>query len=126
MANQREQFCADSFDQFIASHLQIKEKKWESVPKGQDPPDFFLMLDQTTFAVEITSTEVMRDVSIGEGQIQEKTYEHTHTRFIKGIENIARESGILKEHMLFHFIVQWRILVFDKFGEIFKGSYFNT
>jgi hypothetical protein len=38
----------------------------------------------------------MRDVSIGEGQIPEETYEHSHTQFIKKIENTAKETGVLK------------------------------
>lgn len=96
MANKRELFCADSLDRFIANHLQISNKKWEPVPEGQDPPDFWLKLDQTAFAVEVTSTEVMRDASIGEGQVQEETYEHSHTQFIKDIENAAKAAGILK------------------------------
>ena len=96
MPNEREQFCADSFDRFLAHRLGIASRVWEPVSRGQDPPDFFLTIDQENFAVEVTSTEVMRGVSFGEGQIQEETYEHSHTQFIKDVEAAARNAGILK------------------------------
>jgi hypothetical protein len=49
MVSKREEFCANSFDQFLAKRLRIVERNWSPVPQGQDPPDFFLTLNRTTF-----------------------------------------------------------------------------
>ena len=68
---------------------------WEDVPKGQDPPDFYLTINPSVFAVEVTSTEVMRDVAIGGGRLRQETYYRNHTELVKRINRAAQERGIL-------------------------------
>lgn len=96
MASNRESFCADAFDQFLEVQLQLHNRTWiDRSSKQQDPPDYILTVNGDDFAVEITTTRVLRDVSIGAGQIGEETYEHSHTNFIDELDSTARQSGIL-------------------------------
>jgi len=100
---EREEFCYDSLKRFIVSNLRIADYALVRLKEEKGPPDAYLTIDHSTFAVEVTSTEVMRDVSIGEGRLQEETYEHSHTQFIKKVEEAAQRTGILKGAYLVRF-----------------------
>jgi hypothetical protein len=104
MVSKREEFCANSFDQFLAKRLRIVERNWSPVPQGQDPPDFFLTLNRTTFAVEVTTTRVMREVAVGSGQIGEETYERSYTDFVGKVEEEANKLGVLDGTYVVHFL----------------------
>ena len=95
MKNDRENFCREAFDRFLREYVGIKNIEWAAVPNGEDPPDFYVKCGQETFAVEVTSTEVMRDATIGEGQVREETYEASHTRLVQTVETLARQKGTL-------------------------------
>jgi hypothetical protein len=95
MAVDREVFCQESFDKYLREVCQANNISWQRVPKGKDPPDFYLTLNSVLYAVEVTSTEVMRDVTLGKGQIREHTYEVSHTSLVKELEREAENRGIL-------------------------------
>jgi hypothetical protein len=91
----REQFCVDSFTKFLREQAESKSIEWRRVPKNQDPPDYYLTFDGTIYAVEVTSTEIMRDVTVGTGRIQEEKYHHSHERIVEKVDLRAREAGFL-------------------------------
>lgn len=95
MPTKRESFCKDSFAKFLRERIGSKLIEWEDVPRGQDPPDCYLTFDGTRYAVEITSTEIMRDVTVGTGRILEETYHHSHERIVEEVDRCAREAEIL-------------------------------
>jgi len=90
-----EKFCQDSFDVYLRKQLQTSGIAWKRVPRGDDPPDFYVTLGQNTFAVEVTRTEIMENAVIGVGQVRMQTYLSSHIRLVKEIEASARESGAL-------------------------------
>jgi hypothetical protein len=89
MPTHRENFCAKSFDRYLAHQLDGPLPCWTPVPAGQDPPDFFLSLGNETYAVEVTSTQVLRKPSIGETPVNEETYEATHRAMVNTLEDAA-------------------------------------
>lgn len=103
MATKRELFCFDSLQRFMVNNLQIADYALAPSRRGDDPPDAYLTIDHSTYAVEVTSTEVMRDVSVGKGSLGEETYEHSHRQFIKDVEAAAQRAGILKGAYAVHF-----------------------
>lgn len=95
MAWDDELFCKDSFDDHLKGHLGVTNTDWQRVPRGQDPPDFYLALGNRSFAVEVTRTEVMQDTALGAGQVRKQTYLSTHVEMVKEVEQAAKESGTL-------------------------------
>jgi hypothetical protein len=93
---EREHLCAKAFEKFLASNLNVSLPCWSLVPKSQQPPDFYLSLGEMAFAVEITSTEVMRDAAIGGGQVREEEYELAHIALVRELETEAIRRGLLR------------------------------
>ena len=96
MKPDREEFCKTAFENYLVQNVGTTSPVWSRVPKGQDPPDYYLELGTEAFAVEVTSTEVIREASIGEGGVREETYVASHSAFVKELESMAIESGFLR------------------------------
>jgi hypothetical protein len=90
-----EEFCKKKLSEYLKPRLGTVPTHWQRLPKGEDPPDFYLTLGDTTFAVEVTQTEVMRRVRVGVGQLRQETYESTHKQFVEEVEQAAHQAGIL-------------------------------
>lgn len=118
MTVDREVFCQDSFDKYLRKIFQTNNISWQRVPKGEDPPDFYLSLNSELYAVEVTSTEVMRDVTLGEGQVREHTYEVSHTNLIKEVEREAQNRGILSGLYIVDFLKPLTDQNFHKVKEV--------
>jgi len=99
----REEFCAEAFDRFLVENFGARDMLWTHVPRGQDPPDFYLTMGLDRYAVEVTSTEVMRDVAVGAGQIREGTYMDSHRALVGELECLARESHVLSGRYIVRF-----------------------
>ena len=100
MATFRENFCAKSFDRYLAHQLDGPMPCWLPVPPGKDPPDFLLTLDNETYAVEVTSTQVLREPSIGKSSINEETYEETHREIVNLISSVAQTQGLKGRYVI--------------------------
>jgi hypothetical protein len=100
MSTRRENFCANSFTRYLACQPVCALLYWTHVPKGQDPPDFFLSFDNKRYAVEVTSTEIFREQSIGESRVIEETYEDTHRKIVNSVNDIARTQGLQRGYVI--------------------------
>jgi hypothetical protein len=67
-----------------------------SLEPGSNPPDFVLIIGPETFPLEVTSTEVWRDPSFGQGQVRERTFENSHTKLLKELEEEAIKTGAIQ------------------------------
>ena len=94
MSTRREIFCANAFNRYLSCQPACALPYWTHVLKGQDPPDFFLSFDNKRYAVEVTSTEIFREPSIGESHVIEETYEDTHRKIVNSVNDIARTQGL--------------------------------
>jgi len=90
----QELLCIAAFQNYLTEKLN-QRPPWTRVPRGQDPPDFYMTIKKQNYAVEVTSTKVYRDVSIGVGQVLERTYYKTHKKLVDEIDNLAKEKGVL-------------------------------
>ena len=120
MENRREEFCRDSVDRFIGSNLRAFGRHWE--PVANDPPDFYLRIDDKSFAVEVTSTKVARQASLGEGTILEETYEATHMALINDLETATNEAGILKGVYVIEFDRPMDTAEFQRTRKVVQGK----
>jgi hypothetical protein len=100
MPNRRETFCAKSFDRYLAHQLDGPLPCWTTVPQGQDPPDFFLTIQDEAYAVVVTSTQVLRESSAGQTPVNEETFEATHHEIATALEDAARTRGYEGSYVL--------------------------
>jgi hypothetical protein len=73
----------------------ILPSKKVSVSDGEDPPDAYLHYENDKFPFEITTTEIPRDPTFGEPSIRELTYENSHIKLIKDIEQKVINKNLL-------------------------------
>jgi len=89
-----EEFCKAQFDEFIKSSLEPNSIYWEDVPQKEEPPDYYLYLDNRKYAVEVTT--LMEKKSVGEAELPLFAILGTLSRIVKDIERRALFQGILK------------------------------
>jgi hypothetical protein len=90
-----EKYCKNSFDKFLNNRLPNSAISWDCVEQKDEPPDFFLFVDGTKYAVEITILVQTVDVGTKEphpiGKIQDEL-----KKFIQNkVESVALDSGYL-------------------------------
>jgi len=84
-----EEFCKEQFDEF----LRLKERLDICWTEGAEPPDYYLNIGNKRFAVEVTN--LMEEVNIGGQEMSHLGFRSTILRFIKRVEEEARQNGIL-------------------------------
>jgi hypothetical protein len=89
---ERELKPAKAIETFLRS---CSPKQEVSSEPGQDPPDFYLHVGTETYPLEVTSTEVWHDPSIGQGQVRERTYIATHKELVRELETEAVQARAL-------------------------------
>ena len=95
MKREDEEFCKSRFSEFLANVLKTKGIEWEDGPRNE-PPDYYLTINNTRFAVEVTQFQVTRDTILGTGRVLEKTYEAWCRQLVEEIEGIVISEGVLK------------------------------
>ncbi len=90
-----EKFCKNSFDDFLKNLLPDSVISWTCVEKKEEPPDFFLSVDDTKYAVEVTI--LMQKFDIGTkkplplGKIRDEL-----ENFVRDeVESVARDNNCL-------------------------------
>lgn len=63
MKSKDEEFCKSEFNIFLSRFYNSTEYNWEDVPQKNEPPDYYLDLKGTRYAVEVT--KLMEKVSVG-------------------------------------------------------------
>jgi len=95
--SRREQFCAKSFTRFLCDDAESPLPCWKL---GEDPPDFYLFLGEDAFAVEVTSTQVLRQPKLGAEPIIEETFRHSHSRIAHDLERMSDARGFSGRYIL--------------------------
>jgi hypothetical protein len=95
MKSKSEQFCKDCLERFIRKIYPSSSIIWENVEQNQEPPDYYLSVDETRFAVEIT--KLVRKERVGtEKSLPAGIIRDCLKRFVSDeIEGVARENGSL-------------------------------
>lgn len=87
-----ENFCKNILHDFLMKHLPNSTISW--VQEG-DPPDYYLFIDGTQYAVEITIIVETLDVGVKNplpmGKIQDEL-----KKFIQEVESVAHHEGYLR------------------------------
>jgi hypothetical protein len=90
-----ERFCKNSFDRFIANRLPDSVVSWREVAVKDEPPDFYLIVDGTRYAVEVT--KLMQKANVGTKRpLPVKTIRDLLKRFVgEEVESVARDGNYL-------------------------------
>jgi hypothetical protein len=83
--------CREGLEQLLDAQFPHLSRKWEEPPT--DPPDWYLTLGATRFAVEATS--ITDQVSVGRRTLPSPSIMNSLAEFVDQIEHEASDEGIL-------------------------------
>ncbi len=86
-----EECCKNAFDTFLRLHYADNNIVWSD---GDEPPDYYLELCGSKFAVEVTS--VLEKATLGNKNIDHLEIDISIKRFIEDIQKDAIAEGLLK------------------------------
>jgi hypothetical protein len=86
-----ETFCQRCFDGYLRAHCGLHPEWWP----GPDPPDYFMAIEGSTFAVEVTRL-IGRVGGPGGPSMGDAAYEASMQRLCAEIEQAALDQGILR------------------------------
>jgi len=94
MKREDEEFCRMQFDTFVRSAIPPPEIGWTEVEQRDEPPDYYLYLDDARFAVEVTT--LLEKVAVGTNSpLPPAVIAKILRRFVKGVESTAKAEGCL-------------------------------
>lgn len=97
-----EELCKSQFDMFLKAFVDLGEVTWEEVAQKNEPPDYYLLLDDVRFAVEVTT--LMEKVSVGTSSLLPRGVIHQFLkRFVDTVQSVARADGCLQGNYLVSF-----------------------
>jgi hypothetical protein len=102
MKRSDEELCKAQFDSFIKQFFSPQRMIWEEIPQQDEPPDYYLLLGDTKFAVEVTT--LMELVSVGTlSSLPRFQIVRFFEQFVGKIEEIAKNEGYLRGYYLVSF-----------------------
>lgn len=90
-----EEICKTQFEAFLKRFFTVSQIIWKEVAQQDEPPDYYLLLDDTKFAVEVTT--LMEKVPVGTstslpcGEIRNILHQ-----FVREVESVAKTRGYLQ------------------------------
>jgi len=93
MKSRDEELCRSRFDEFIRAFLKYKSIVWEEVAQRNEPPDYYLHLDGTGFAVEVTI--LMEQLEVGKLWLPQVAVLSSLWRLVDEVEATAIEKKCL-------------------------------
>jgi hypothetical protein len=97
-----EEFCKAQFDDFIKQFFAPSQVTWEEVARQNEPPDYYLLLNSTKYAVEVTT--LIELVSVGESSsLPHDVISRFFQEFADEVEDIAGAEGYLQGNYLISF-----------------------
>ena len=103
MKSKEEEFCKDSFDAYLREKIPIRSLLWKEVEKVAEPPDFYLCVGNTEYAVEVTTLIEKIDVGTN-NQLPVKVIIRHLKKFVKDeVEVIAKNNNYLRGTYLITF-----------------------
>jgi len=102
MKRRDEELCKTQFDAFLKTFSTAPQIIWKEVAQQDEPPDYYLLLGGTKFAVEVTT--LMEKVSIGASSpLPHAVISRILQQFVDEVEIIARLEGYLYGEYLISF-----------------------
>jgi len=102
MKREDEEFCKAQFDTFVKQFFTLPEVTWEEVAQRDEPPDYYVCLGNTRFAVEVTT--LMELVSVGTSSpLPHFQIHRLLEKFVDNVEEIAGKAGYLQGNYLVSF-----------------------
>ena len=99
MKRNDEEFCKAQFDIFMKQFFIPSQFTWEEVAQQDEPPDYYLLLDNTKYAVEVTT--LMELVSVGtSSRLPHFVIRRFFEQFVAKVEEIAKTEGCLRGYYL--------------------------
>jgi len=90
--SKEEEYCKAQFDDFLKRFFPSCEIEWEDVEN--DPPDYYIFIDKTRYAVEVTS--LVEKIQLGGQSPLEIVGVFKHlTDFVRSVESAAKTEGSL-------------------------------
>jgi hypothetical protein len=89
-----EEECKARFDAFLSQYFVRSEITWEEVAQKDEPPDYYLLLDGTRFAVEVTQIVERHQVG-GKRPLPHYAIVDELQRWVKDVEDAAKADGSL-------------------------------
>jgi len=95
MKSKSEEFCKDRFDRFLKGLLPNSTISWEEVAPADEPPEFYLSVDGTKYAVEVTI--LMQKAGVGAREpLPVGTIRDLLRRFVTDeVQSVARQQHYL-------------------------------
>lgn len=89
----RQEFCKVRFEAYLRQRSSVAEQiEWQ---EGPDPPDYYLIVGNQKYAVEVTSIAEKIDIGSGKEIEREKLVEY-RKRLVAEVESEAKTQGILR------------------------------
>ena len=85
-----EEECKAAFHTFLASTQGLEDIRWYP---GDEPPDYYVFLDRTKYAVEVTTA--MEQINLKSKTMSHLAFRSTVCQFLKEVEQEALLSAIL-------------------------------
>jgi hypothetical protein len=93
MKSSIEELCKSSFDEYLKSILSNQTFSWVEVRPDDEPPDFYLIINNNRFAIEVTT--LMENIQVGPLVLSQQKIIQTLWRFIRDVESLAKSRELL-------------------------------
>jgi hypothetical protein len=96
MKSASEEFCKVSFDTYLQKVISASNRLWRDVEQKAEPPDYYLTLNDTLFAVEVTILIEKVDIG-GKKHLPVGIIRDLLAKFVRDeVETVARDKGYLR------------------------------
>lgn len=94
MKQNDEELCKLRFNEYLTNFFPEEIIKWEDVPKESEPPDYYLLLNEIQYAVEVT--DLVEKIDVGTKRLlPREEVNKTFVDFVKDVERIAKKNDWL-------------------------------
>jgi len=93
MKSESEEFCRLRFDEFLRADCNIELIRWEDVAQRDEPPDYYLYLGGTKYAVEVTT--LMEKLKVGNLKLPQLAVIASLWSLVDKVEEIAERNQYL-------------------------------
>ncbi len=88
---ENEELCRRCFDRYLVDRLGLQPISWR---EGEDPPEYYLVVECRKFAVEVTT--LVGEIKTGSKSIADIEYVAALRKLAKRIQAVAIQRGILR------------------------------
>lgn len=101
MKSEIEELCRSAFLSFLDSSLSNQDVEWKDVDHKEEPPDYYLWLDNIQYAIEVTT--LMEQIDIGKHKFPAITIVASLWRIVDSVEAVAKSNKTLRGAYSVHF-----------------------